>query len=145
MNPAGSLSWRWQADPSPPEARAAVAWHAASRSLHARLEQLPESVQKRLYATASRDVLVVTGAAEDLPWAPGIAYAATCPDAPTLWRPTLLRPDVPHDLLSRALQQKHARQPLLLWPEPEAVIPLDRLQAVTPQLLARIAEQWQAS
>ena len=145
MNPAGSLSWRWQPDPSPPDARAAVAWHAASRSLHARLEKLPESVQKRLCATASRDVLVVTGVAEDLPWAPGVAYAATCTDAPTLWRPTLMRPDAPCDLLSRALQQKHARQPLLLWPEPEAVIPLDRLLAVTPQLLARIAEQWQAS
>lgn len=145
MNLNGSLAWRWQPDPSPPEPRAAVAWHAASRSLHARLEQLPENVQKRLYATASRDVLVVTGAAEDLPWAPGISYAATTAEAPTLWRPTLLRPDAPADLLSRALQQRHARQPLLLWPDPDAVIPLDRLLAITPRVLARIAEQWQAS
>lgn len=140
-----SLAWRWQHDPSPPEPRAAVAWHAVSRLLHSRLEQLPESQQKRLYATASRDVLVVTGAAEDLPWVPGVSYAATCTDAPVLWRPTLLRPDAPADLLSRALQQRHARQPLLLWPEPNAVIPLDRLLAVTPQVLVRIAEQWQAS
>ena len=122
-----------------------MAWHAASRSLHARLEQLPANVQKRLYATASRDVLIVTGAAEDLPWAPGISYATTSAEAPTLWRPTLMRPDAPQDLLSRALQQLHTRQPLLLWPEPEAVIPLDRLLAVTPQLLARMAEQWRAS
>lgn len=144
MNPSGSLSWRWRVDPSPPEPRAAVAWHAASRSLHSRLEQLPEDVQKRLYATASRDVLVVTGAAADLPWVPGVAYATTSADAPTLWRPTLMRPDAPHDLISRALHQLHARQPLLLWPEPEAVIPLDRLLGVTPQLLARMAEQWRA-
>ena len=145
MNLNDSLTWQWQADPSPPEPRAAVAWHAASRSLHGRLEQLPENVQKRLYATASRDVLVVTGAAADLPWVPGVAYAAALTEAPTLWRPTLLRPDAPHDLLSRALQQRYARQPLLLWPEPEAVIPLDRLLALTPRVLARIAEQWQAS
>ena len=145
MNPSGSISWQWQTDPSPPEPRAAVAWHAASRSLHARLEQLPETVQKRLYATASQDVLVVTGPVEDLPWAPGVAYAAASADAPTLWRPTLMRPDVPQDLLFRALHQLHARQPLLLWPDPEAVIPLDRMQVVTPQLLARVAEQWRAS
>lgn len=145
MNPNDSLPWRWQHDPSPPEPRAAVAWHAASRSLHARLEQLPDNVRKRLYATASRDVLVVTGAAEDLPWVAGVSYAATSAEAPTLWRPTLLRPDAPADLLSRAFQQRYARQPLLLWPEPDAVIPLDRLLAVTPQVLARIAEQWRAS
>jgi hypothetical protein len=101
-------------------------------------------VQKRLYATASRDVLIVTGTADDLPWAPGVAYATTSVAAPLLWRPTLMRPDAPEDLLSRALHQRHARQPLLLWPEPEAVVPLDRLQAVTPQLLARMAEQWRA-
>ncbi len=145
MNPHESLSWRWRQDPSPPEPRAAVAWHAASRSLHARLEQLPEIVQKRLYVTASRDVLVVTGAAEDLPWSPGVSYAANSAEAPTFWRPTLLRPDISIDLLSRALQERHARQPLLLWPEPAAVVPLDRLLAVTPEVLARIAEQWQAS
>lgn len=145
MNLNDSLPWRWQLDPSPPEPRAVVAWHAASRSLHARLEQLPDHVQKRLYATANRDVLIVTGAAGDLPWAPGVSYAAASADAPTLWRPTLMRPDAPHDLLSRALQQRHARQPLLLWHEPDAVIPLDRLLAVTPQVLARISEQWQAS
>lgn len=145
MNPSGSLSWRWQADPSPPEPRAAVAWHAASRSLHARLEQLPEHVQKRLYATASRDVLIVTGAAEHLPWVPGIAYAAASAESPLLWRPTLMRPDAPQDLLFRALHHVHSRQPVLLWHEPEAVIPLDRMQPVTPQLLARLTEQWRAS
>ena len=143
MNLDDSLQWQWRVDPAPPEARAAVAWHGAAQALHARLMQLPAAVQARLYATASRDVLIVCGALADLPWVPGIAYAGSCREAPALWRPTLLQPTVPADLLERALEQLHRRRPLLLWPEPAAVVPLDRQLAVTPQLLERIAQRWQ--
>ena len=145
MSAKGSVPWKWHADPSPPEPHGAVAWHEAARSLHARLAQLPPSTQARLLATASRDVLVVTGAPADLPWVPGIAYAARCAEAPTLWRPTVLQPDVPADLLARSLQRLHPREPMLLWPDPAAVVPLDRQLRVTPQLLERIARRWQAS
>ena len=145
MSLSGSYAWAWRADPSPPAARAAVAWHAASRSLHARLAALPPAVQSRLQASASRDVLIVTGALEDLPWAPGVAYATCCAEAPTLWRPTVAQPDVPIDLLARSLQRRHAREPLLLWNDPIAVVPLDRQLQVTPELLDRISERWRAS
>jgi MoxR-vWA-beta-propeller ternary system domain bpX5 len=144
VNARGSVSWKWCADPSPPEPHGAVGWHQAARSLHARLAQLPSSVQARLLASANRDVLIVTGAPTDLPWVPGVAYATRCVEAPTLWRPTLLQPDVPADLLARSLQRLHAREPLLLWPEPAVVVPLDRQLRVTPELLQRIAERWQA-
>jgi len=145
VNANGSVPWKWRADPSPPEPHAAVAWHDAARRLHARLAQLPAETQSRLMASASRDVLIVTGAAKDLPWVPGIAYATRCAEAPTLWRPTLLQPDVPADLLARSLFKTHAREPLLLWAEPATVVPLDRQQRVSPELLARIAERWQAT
>jgi hypothetical protein len=145
VNVTGSVAWRWREDPSPPEPQAAVAWHAASRSLHARLAELSEATQARLLVSASRDVLVVTGAAEDLPWVPGIAYATRCAEAPTLWRPTVMQPDVPETLLARSLHKRHGREPLLLWAEPLAVVPLDRQLRVTPALLARIAERWQAA
>ena len=96
-------------------------------------------------ASANQQLLVVTGATEDLPWIPGVAYAIRCAEAPTLWRPTLLQPDVPADLLSRSLRRRHSREPLLLWPEPAAVIPLDRQLRVSPELLARIAERWSSA
>jgi hypothetical protein len=145
VNPNASVPWAWRADPSPLEPSGAVAWHEAARTLHARLVQLPRSTQARLLASASGDVLVVTGAAADLPWVPGIAYATRCADAPTLWRPTVLKPDVPEDLLARSLQRAYAREPLLLWPDPAVVIPLDRQLCVTPKLLEHIAERWGAS
>lgn len=145
MSANGSVPWKWRADPSPPEPCGAVAWHEAARRLHARLTQLPPSMQARLLVSVSRDVLVVTGAAAELPWVPGIAYATRSADAPSLWRPTVLQPDVPADLLARSLRRFHARGPLLLWPEPAAVIPLDRQYRVSTELLERIAERWQSA
>jgi hypothetical protein len=143
VNANSSVPWTWRADPSPPEPCGAVGWHDAARRLHARLSQLPPSLQARLFVSVSRDVLVVAGAAEELPWVPGIAYATRSADAPTLWRPTVLQPDVPADLLARSLRRFHARGPLLLWPEPAAVIPLDRQYRVSAGLLGLIAKRWQ--
>jgi hypothetical protein len=34
---------------------------------------------------------------------------------------------------------------MLLWPDPAAVVPLDRQLRVTPQLLERIARRWQSA
>jgi hypothetical protein len=122
-----------------------VAWHAASRSLHARLLQLSPAQQDKLCVSASRDVLVVTGAAPDLPWVPGISYATRSADAPTLWRPTWLLPDVPLDLLARSIKRLHAREPVLLWPDPAAVVPLDHELRVSPDVLTRIAKRWRSA
>jgi hypothetical protein len=145
VNARGAVPWTWRADPSPPAPDAAVAWHDSARALHARLARLPPETQARLLACASRDVLVVSGAAEDMPWVPGIAYAARCAEAPTLWRPTVLRPDVPADLLAQSLRRVQRRTPLLLWPDPATLVPLDRQLRVSPELLARIAEHWKSA
>ena len=139
------VAWTWRADPSPPEPEAAVAWHDTARALHARLARLPSSQLERLQACGNGDVLIIVGASGDLPWIPGIAYAARCTDDPALWRPTVVRPSVPIDLLARALKRRHAREPLLLWHEPAGIVPLDRQQRVSDDLLARFAERWRAA
>ena len=146
MNLAAAIDWRWRARGDAPEPRAAVAWgESAAQRLHARIAQLPEDAQAALSLTATRDVLVAVGDASALPWVDGVAYASPCADAPALWLPTLAEPDVPVDLLARALVAQHGREPLLLWPQPAAVVPLDRQLPASPGLLARIAERWQGS
>lgn len=144
MSLAGSIAWQWRPRAAAPAPQAAVAWGEAAQRLHERLARLPAAQQERLSASASRDVLVAMGDAGSLPWIEGIAYAAPHADAPSLWLPTLLEPDIPCDLLARALQQHHRRQPLLLWPQPQALVPLDRQLSVSPALLARIREHWQS-
>lgn len=143
MSLAGRFDWHWRRHPDPGAPRAVVAWGAAAPRLHARLLALSAERQAPLLATASRDVLVATGEADDLPWVDGAAYAAPCPDAPSLWLPTLWQPDVPCDLLAQALHRRHTRQPLLLWHQPAALVPLDRQLPVSQAHLERIAAHWQ--
>lgn len=123
---------------------AVVAWGDNAVRLHARLCALSTEHLMRLLGTASRDVLVVSGQTADLPWVDGAAYAAPCNEAPALWLPTLYQPDVPGDLLSQALLQRHPRSTLLLWPTPAAIVPLDRQLPLSDEHLRRIGEHWGA-
>ncbi|QDQ27027.1 hypothetical protein FNU76_12015 [Chitinimonas arctica] len=135
-------AWQWQAVSEPAEPGAAVAWGKVAQRLHERLADLPAERQARLQLTANRDVLIAIGPADDLPWVDGIAYAHAAPEAPGLWLPTHWRPDIPTDLVLRALQAAHGRQPLLLWRTPAALVPLDRQLPLNPALLARVARLW---
>lgn len=145
MSLAGSIDWGWRLRVDPLPAGAAVAWGRTARVLHQRLLSLEPAQCEGLVATAGRELLVVVGRADALPWVDGIAYAGPSEAAPGLWLPVLEEPDRPIDLLARLLQRRHPqRQPLLLWPRPEAVLPLDRLLPLSAALLARIEAHWQA-
>lgn len=136
--------WAWRSRQVPAEPQAAVAWGDAARRLHRRLALIPAEQAARLQATANGDVLVVTGMTADLPWVDAVAYAAPSACAPGLWLPTRWAPDVPEDLLGQALSARFKRLPLLVWREPQVVIPLNRLQTVSPEVLQRIATYWGA-
>jgi hypothetical protein len=136
------MDWTWQPRRVPAEPQAAVAWGEAARRLHARLLLIPEEQAARLQVTANRDVLVVSGVADDLPWVDGVEYAVADERAPGLWLSTSWEPNVPTDLLGQALSTTFARSPLLLWRDPPAVIPLDRQLPVTSQHLQRIDAYW---
>lgn len=139
------LAWQWHDVPEPARPQAAIAVGPAARLLLDRLRRDPAPEDgAALLATANADMLVVLGPEAALPWVPGIAYAAPAADAPSLWLPVLRRPSVPCDLLADALGRRHDRQPLLLWPEPASIVPLDRQVPVTPALIERIAALWAA-
>lgn len=143
MTAEAGQPWHWQACPQPPAPRAAVAWGDVVQRLHGRLVQLPAGQRKRLEATAGEHLLVVCGESADLPWVDGVEYAAPDPQVPGLWLPTRWRPQLPADLLLQALAARVSRRPLLLWPAPARVIPLDRLLPLElPTHLALIARLW---
>ena len=143
MSPAAELRWRWRARAQPPQPRAVLAWGDAGRHLHAGLALLPEERQQRLAMTASRDVVVVLGPAADLPWVDTAAYAAPCAEDSRLWLPTLWEPDEPAGRLAQALFLRHGRQPMLLWPEPAVLVPLDRQLPVSAVQLTQLIRRWQ--
>lgn len=126
MTMLSPIAWHWRpvADAAAP--RAAVGHGPAAERLLARVGAWPQARRAALAVTGTRDWLVVLGPTDDLPWVEGVRYAAPCADCPSLWLPTHRAPSVPPDLLWQALHARHRRAPLLLWPEPEAVLPLDR-------------------
>jgi hypothetical protein len=144
MTAAHLAPWPWRARHEPGPPAAAVAWGAAAGRLHARLaEEAVSPDLGALSATGGHQLLVVLGEADALPWVEGVAYAAPCAQESALWLPMLWEPALPADLVARALQRRHGRQPLLLWREPLALVPLDRQLPLTPELLARLAQKWE--
>jgi hypothetical protein len=124
--------------PLTPAAAAAVG--PVARRLAERLLAAADSQLGSLRAVASRDVLLLVGEAESLPWVDGIAYLGYDPGAPRLLLPTALQPDVPADLFERALFRRLADAP-----GPLAVLSSPRLlvQAASARRLERrLLEQW---
>lgn len=141
----GGLAWRWRPVTESRAPQAAIGHGRVARGLLERLRGLPAERRERLSATAAPDWLVVLGPAEALPWADGVRYAAPHPQAPALWLPTHAEPDVSIDLVLQALERRHGRTPLLLWPEPAVVLPLDRPLLASDDLLAAVSRAWSAN
>jgi MoxR-vWA-beta-propeller ternary system domain bpX5 len=121
----------------------AIARHLFEHLTTALADDTRRESTERLMATAHSDMLIVTGAADALPWVDGVRYIAPRADAPALWLPTHERPDVPLDLLALACARRHPQTPLLLWPSPAQLVPLQRALRVNAGLLARIRMRWE--
>lgn len=136
------IAWSWRACASPPPAKAAVAWGDSVRPLARRLAQVAAGDGDKapsLSVCAGQGLLVVFGEPEALPWVDGLQYAAPSEGDARLWLPTLMQPDVPHELLARAVARQAARQPFLLWHAPAAIVPLDRQVPLSAGWLSRFS------
>lgn len=141
----GGQAWAWRPIAEARAPQAAVCCGNVARRLLERLSGLPSERRERLSATAAPDWLIVLGPTEALPWTDGVRYAAPHPQAPALWLPTHAEPAVSIDLVWRSLEQRHGRTPLLLWPEPAVVLPLDRPLLASDDLLAAVSRAWSAN
>ena len=94
-----------------------------------------------LSVVATRDLIVLLGANDGLPWIDGARYCAPDPDAGNLWTPTHLAPALPTDLVQANLIERADSSPLLLWHAPEQLLPLAGAQALTPSLLHWLTQE----
>jgi len=138
------MKWRWRAEADPPAPQGAIGIGAAAQGLLDALARVDARMREALMLTANADAVVVTGAAESLPWSDGVAYIAPRQEAPALWLPTTQRPDLPLDLLLRAIARRHRQSPLLLWPEPMQIMPLHRALPASDALIAQIRAHWRS-
>jgi len=108
--------------------------------LAVRLQRMDDARLAGLRGVAGPGLLLLVG--PDLPWADGVAYLGRDPDAPLLLLPTHLRPDVPVDLLQRALVDAHGGEgaPLAVLVDPPSVVGVLAARAVDRSALERWLE-----
>ncbi|MDR9836013.1 bpX5 domain-containing protein [Herbaspirillum huttiense] len=131
----------WQARTSALTPAGLVAAGALLPALLAQLRQCSDEQLQVLSVVATRDLLVVLGVNQALPWIDGARYCAPSPQAPNLWTPTHLEPLLPVDLLQSNLIERAGSSPVLLWHGPEQILSLAAAQTLTPQLLDWLAGQ----
>ena len=123
------------ANASAPVPAGMVAQGAVAHILLARLEEYEAADLQRISATACRDFLVLICPPDLLPWVDGVRYCAPDANAPGLWLPTHLAPQMATDLLLAALRRRIDSAPLLLWHAPEQILPLNEALNLTPAIL----------
>jgi hypothetical protein len=137
------VNWSWQDEPVPVAPRGVIGVGDAARGLLAAWARLSDGTG--LLVTATAQALLLTGPAPQLPWADGVQYVAPRADTTGLWLPTAERPDLPLELLERALRRQHGAQPLLLLRSPALVLPLHRLLPARAEVVAQIRQRWEAA
>jgi hypothetical protein len=135
------LGWQRRAEPLAPAG--VVTFGAATQLLLARLALASEEALASLSVVATRDMMVLMTAAGKLPWIDGARYCAPDPDMPSLWLPTTMAPVLAPDLVRRSLAGRVGAEAVLLWNEPEQLLPLHAPRSLTPALVAWFAEQSQ--
>jgi hypothetical protein len=128
-----TLAWRERAHGLAPAGL--VAGGVALPALLRELGRRDAASLPGLSVLATPSLLVLLGDAERLPWVDGVAYCAPEPEAPGLWLPTRLAPNLPPDLLHAALRRRAGDSRLLLWPEPALVLGLDGALPLQPGVL----------
>jgi hypothetical protein len=137
------LELSWQVRDLPLPVRGLCARGDAATRLVERLLAGDDATLARLEGVAGAALVCLRGAADDLPWAPGVEYLGVDPAASGLLLPTTRRPGVPADLLLRALA---GRTPPPLALVPGLIVPLAAARALErPALAAWLAAKVKAA
>ena len=132
-----AVEWRPRDPPLAPVA--AVARGAAAPRLARRLLRGPQPLTS-FRLVAGRELLVVLGPSDDLPWVDDVLYLGRDDRAPALLLPTHTTPAAPLPLLERAWLRRvpGADLPLAVVPGPGLLISIGRARAA----LAADVQAW---
>jgi hypothetical protein len=141
--PEPGLKVEWRARPTPLVSAAVLARDDAARRLAARALSRPDEALIRLSALAAPALLVLLGESAELPWTDGARYFGRDRAAPSILMPTTLGPDLPPELLERAILAAPDRRggpPFLVMPAADG-LEIAPLGGALPLSRARL-EAW---
>jgi hypothetical protein len=133
---------RWTARDCPLMPAAVAGQGETSLRLARRLLQLDDESLGQLEGVAGRQVIVVQGRSDLLPWVDGVQYLGVDSVAPTVFFPTNYQPSLPQELLESALRVKlHAVGSIAVLPDPLLLVPMRNAKPVSRRTLAQWLEQ----
>lgn len=133
---------RWTPRDSPLTPMAVAGQGEISLRLARRLLQLDDESLGQLEGVAGRQVIVVQGRSDLLPWVNGVQYLGIDSVAPSVLFPTNYQPSLPQELLARALRVKlHAAGLIAMLRDPLLLVPMRDAKPVSRQTLTRWLEQ----
>lgn len=142
MSQPSQFAIRWQPRDIPLVPSAVAARGEAAILLAQRLLQRDDDTLGKLEGVAGKQLIVVRGPTNLLPWADGVQYLGIDPAAPGLLSPTNYQPSVPQQLLERALAAKSGLPGMIaVLPHPQSLVPLQSARPVSRQTLAAWLEQ----
>lgn len=113
-----------------------------SLRLARRLLQLDDESLGQLEGVAGRQVIVVQGRSDLLPWVDGVQYLGVDAVAPSVLFPTNYQPSLPQELLASAFRIKlQAVGSIAVLPDPLLLVPMGNAQPVSRRTLAQWLEQ----
>jgi hypothetical protein len=143
MNPIGGVApgaVRFAARAEPLQASAVCATGEVARVLAVALLERDDGALGALRGVGARDLLLMTGAAEALPWVDGVSYLGSDPSAPRLLLPTHSTIiDIPLRVFEAALlrARPRLRPPIAVLPDPPRLVSLDRALPIRRERLSR--------
>jgi hypothetical protein len=123
--PAAKLAVGFRARAVPLEASGVYADGAVAVALALQLAGAAREQLRELRAAVVQRALIVLGPEHALPWVDGVTFVGACARAPELLLPTYCEPDVPVDLVLRALAPRQGAERggcYLLLPHARSVI-----------------------
>lgn len=135
MTPPLRIKWISRDDALEP--LAVVGFDAAARRLREKLLTLDDAKLAALQGVGGENLLLVAGAAIDLPWADGVTYLGKDARATAIYLPTTRLPNVPLDLFEKSLLRRFAaQQPFAVLGE--KIVPVGKMRPLSRRILSEI-------
>jgi MoxR-vWA-beta-propeller ternary system protein len=129
------ITWLPREQPLVPVAVAAQG--ESARRLAERLLQLDDDALAHLEGVAGKDLIVVQGRTESLPWVDGVQYLGASSSTPSLLLPTNYAPALPEILVERALLARASTTGnVAILPDPLTIVPLNMARPISRPTLA---------
>lgn len=107
----------------------------AAFRLAQRLLQFDDESLARFEGVSGKQLIVVRGPTDLLPWTHGVQYLGSDPSAPSMLYPTNYEPSLPQELVARALAKVAGQGVIAVLPGPLLLIPMGDARPISRQTM----------